>query len=485
MRPIDLLAAVGAADEQLLKRSEKRSDKRSHWASIAVAAAAACLCFGIIAMFQPFLSWGTGSYSVTSSIGADQGTQETTSDGSPVYDVYAGPVLPLTLREANDSIQASRNITYDLTDLTEDRRATVTDTYTLTNTSGQEQTVSLLYPVKSSCEAMLEGYRPKVQVDDQDAEYTPLDGAGIEPRLHNIAALPNDGLFHSLSWEAYVALLSDGSYLAEALGEIDRLTLDLSTPVYVYQLSDLTPVDTTLNEGETLEWAVKCTGWTIGVGFHGMSDGWSFANGTQDLWFTSIGQKLTDLEYKGHNYERGLVDITATVTIHESTLEQELRSLLPSSVRAGGYLSADQVFSALKKDLEDLHEQTGDYFYNGVGQAIGSTLTQERIFYLSLEVTIPAGQSRTVAFTQTKAGSYNINYGECGTVKDGYGYDMMTFLGSNLHLTDTQAALQGYEGLEILDQNFGFDLSAGKTTVDLDLTVPHYYLTVQPPEEPQ
>lgn len=476
MRPIDLLAAIGTADERLLKQSETRS----HRASITVAVTAACLCLVITALVRPFFGARLGA---SNDLTRDPDTQETTSDGSVTYDVCAGPVLPLTLREENESIQASRDVTYNFAGALYGRSAVITDSYVLTNRSDQDQTVSLRYPMQSSYISMMEDGAPKVLLDGQTAEYALLDGAGVEIRLHNIASLPNDGLFHAIGWEHYVALLSDGSYFAEAMGEIDRLTLDLSTPVYVYQLSGLSPTEQT--DAEDLEWAVKCTGWTIGAGFHGMFDGWSLADGTRDLWFTSIGEKLTDLEYRGYSFDHGFVDITATVTIHESTLEQELKSLLSNYMGAAWPLSVEQIFPALKKDLQDLHDETGDYFYNGVGQAVGSTLSRERIFYLSLDVTIPAGESRTVAFTQTKSGSYNIDYMGDGTVADGYGYDMMTTLGSNLHLTDAHAAIQGYDGLEILYQNFGFDLPAGITAVDLDLTVPHYYLTVQRMEPDQ
>ena len=56
---------------------------------------------------------------------------------------------------------------------------------------------------------------------------------------------------------------------------------------------------------------------------------------------------------------------------------------------------------------------------------------------------------------------------------------MVTALGSNLHFTQQTACLEDRGQIEIVRQNFGFDLETGIKEVILDLTVPHNYLEVK------
>ena len=69
------------------------------------------------------------------------------------------------------------------------------------------------------------------------------------------------------------------------------------------------------------------------------------------------------------------------------------------------------------------------------------------------------------------------------------GYDLVTSLGSNLTCTRQTATLEDRGQIEIVRQNFGFDLENGVKTVALDLNTEHYYLEVKRlagtiPEEP-
>lgn len=56
---------------------------------------------------------------------------------------------------------------------------------------------------------------------------------------------------------------------------------------------------------------------------------------------------------------------------------------------------------------------------------------------------------------------------------------LVTALGSNLTFTKQYAAIEGYGEIEIVRQNFGFDLERGITQVALDLNTPHYWLEVR------
>jgi hypothetical protein len=106
----------------------------------------------------------------------------------------------------------------------------------------------------------------------------------------------------------------------------------------------------------------------------------------------------------------------------------------------------------------------------------------DRVFYLSAEITIPAGGSVTLSAQFQKDSSFDFacegteNRGVCG-------YDLVTTLGSNLNCTEQRATLLDRGQIEIVRQNFGFDLENGVTAVTLDPETEHYYLEVKRLEE--
>ena len=58
------------------------------------------------------------------------------------------------------------------------------------------------------------------------------------------------------------------------------------------------------------------------------------------------------------------------------------------------------------------------------------------------------------------------------------GYDLATKLGSNLHFTNLSSSLSSTDSIKLGQQNFGFDLERGVTSVMLDLQTERYYLEV-------
>ena len=56
---------------------------------------------------------------------------------------------------------------------------------------------------------------------------------------------------------------------------------------------------------------------------------------------------------------------------------------------------------------------------------------------------------------------------------------MASRLGSNIGFTRAGASISGYDEIEIVQQNFGFDIENGVTEVMLSLDEPHYYLEVR------
>ncbi|HCS73051.1 MAG TPA: hypothetical protein DIW17_04160 [Clostridiales bacterium] len=59
-------------------------------------------------------------------------------------------------------------------------------------------------------------------------------------------------------------------------------------------------------------------------------------------------------------------------------------------------------------------------------------------------------------------------------------HDIVTRLGSNLNINKLTAELTSVEQIEIVRQNYGFDLGQGINKVELDLAEEHYYLEIRP-----
>ena len=59
------------------------------------------------------------------------------------------------------------------------------------------------------------------------------------------------------------------------------------------------------------------------------------------------------------------------------------------------------------------------------------------------------------------------------------GYDMVTSLGSNLEIKSTKVSLSDTEPVDIPEQDFGFDIVNGKTSVDISTENDHYSMKVR------
>ena len=91
---------------------------------------------------------------------------------------YAGPIFPLTLAQAAPALSADREILLDCAPYAEEYGAavTVTDRYTIQNSSGEACTATVLYPFVSSL-SDLEALRPQLSVDGAGTETAIYPGA--------------------------------------------------------------------------------------------------------------------------------------------------------------------------------------------------------------------------------------------------------------------------------------------------------------------
>jgi hypothetical protein len=104
-------------------------------------------------------------------------------------------------------------------------------------------------------------------------------------------------------------------------------------------------------------------------------------------------------------------------------------------------------------------------------------LMMERVFYLSADIVIPAGGSVDLTVDMLKPGSYSNIAAEPDMGI--YGYEMLTQLGSNLIFESLTAGLTGTNRIEIVRQNFGFDLENRVYDVVLDPNIQRYFIEVR------
>lgn len=523
--------------EEAVPGTVRKKPSWKKWAALAASLAVVVLGVGIFTGFIPLL-------------GGRAGQNGSGSDGASVFMSYAGPVFPLTLREENAAIAAQRNITLDFepwvpvwisnqeeadsrTWLTETEQQDVlefynehypeggryesstdilvTDSYTLTNTSAEDQTLTVLYPFVSGLDS-LEKNRPTLTVDGTELETTLRVGTyagGFEGVWGADDPEGTANLAYPHSWTDYQALLSDGSYLENALGPGPDVT---GVPVIVYKLTNpYSPerdeeagiTNPTLRVTFNLDYD-KTT--ILTYGFHGASydretgvmiqefsipQPGQYDYGSKEFYLLVLGEDVENMTIQG--YANGSLEedalvlegCGATVERYESDLETMLRQLLPLIWEERGQEDADfeLYYRAFLEQLLSygvLSDDPVERYDTGWLENIEEGMV--RVCWLEAQITVPAGGTVSLTASMTKAGSYDFNC--TGTDNVGVcGYDLVTKLGSNLACATQTATLEDRGQIEIVRQNFGFDLEQGITTVTLDPAEEHYYLEVRAARE--
>lgn len=386
----------------------------------------------------------------------------------------------------------------------------LTDQYTLVNPTQEEQTVELLYPYVST----LRTYRntkpsmtvdggqrvPQVFAGSYCGGFQGAEGEGSEGTLN---------LSQPSRWEDYQAILEDGSYLERALGSFPDFS---EIPVVVYRFTDA--------------WGPK--------------ESEEHPNPSMQVWFGLDYDKTTVLSYGFHsgNFDREYGRMGRGFSIPEPqepdygrpyyliVLGEDIQNLQTQGYATGGWDTEEKVASGVVVDryevsLDDalrdaarmifydyveqemLHAQDFELYYGllcddlvNYGVLSETTmerydtgwleehdvLVEDRIFYLSQEITIPAEGVADVSFYQGKQPSFDYLFQ--GKEHRGlYGYDLVTKLGSNLQFTQQVARLEPRDQIELVGQNFGFDLAQEQLDVQFDVEQEHYYLEVRAAED--
>ena len=385
----------------------------------------------------------------------------------------------------------------------------VTDAYTLTNRSDADQTVTVLYPFASSLDQLGEDM-PDLTLDGAEVETSLRIGAysgGFEGAWDGTLGGDPEGsvnLDYANSWEDYQALLADGSYLERAMGPLPDLS---GVPAIVYRFTDPwgEPEDDdagipnpTIRVTFSLDYDKTRV---LTTGFHaGMYDrengimgkGFSIPQPgelrpTEEWCLIVVGEDISDLATQG--YVTGGWDTEETIDAgvamerYETDLSTALRTLY------------------LDERWEELEGQPGLTYEQYCGLAFDHLLAHgllsnepmeryddgmltmefsqvDRVCWLEAQVTVPAGGSVTLTASLTKEASFDYTCAQ--TENRGVnGYDLVTRLGSNLPCTEQTATLEDRGQIQIVRQNFGFDLENGVKSVTLDPDTEHYYLEVR------
>ncbi|MBQ3126783.1 MAG: hypothetical protein IJC15_06900 [Clostridia bacterium] len=509
----ELYTAIGGIRDELIEKAENHKFRRRlPIARFGALAAGLALLIGVGAGIR-YIPIGGGA-------GGGGNTGRT-------YMSYAGPIFPLTtLEEA--ALTAEREVVYDFSPYTdyadtyEDSRGEmqthlryedeviVTDSYTLSNPTAADLTLTAVYPFAADLRCNLdriptltcsgETVDAALYIGPYSGGFTAVHGDEARGGRYNLAG--------ASSWEDYAALLASGEYLADAMAALPAL----EQTVVVYEISQPICTDTeasnpTLNFETEIDYS-RTTVLTYGMngGRHDPEGGhlarhfsipeeWEPQYG-KSVYLLVLGEDLTDYRLQGYADggcdEGEEIEASATVTRYEATLREMLlqfgEDYLDFSKDHSDAVEADCLLDIIGLDTfiglcgemmysfgvfsDDPAER---YTFNDIESYFSETGSMGRVIYLALPLTVPAGETVTLTAVMHKDASIDF----VGSRQGRDGYDLVTQLGSKLEFTAQYAAIASAELIEIIEQNFGFDPSAGITRVALDPAQPHYWMDVR------
>jgi len=508
VRANDLLDAIGnAKDEYVHAAKNNRKRRIPGW----VKGLSAAACFVLVVSI--------GVFALAMMGGRAGGGGSSTGF---TYMFYDGPVLPLTLSEENSSITAERNIDFDFSPyfpreefyedskgemkpyIQYDDEAIVTDSYTLTNNSSEDVYVTAIYPFVGSLRekeffptVTVDGIEvtPEINYGQYSGGFTGVWGISNAESEGSVNLAPCD------SFDSYEKLLSSGEYMTSAFDEFPKL----DHHVTVYKMSDYkyTSDPEATNPTLNMEFYIdpyKTTVLTYGIngGTYNSADGYCARhNGAIEYrpnaspenrepgnaYVILVGEDIdryTIQGYKNGGCNKGeeLDDLSCTITRYETTLGEILWKLISEEWKFNDEQDTQTLFELTSElivtsgPLGDLVQRYDDGMLDTM---IAEASTHSRVIYLEFDVVIPAGSSVKIDAVTVKEASMDY----VGKDTERNGYDMATQLGSNITFTGQTASISEYGEIEIIRQNFGFDLSAGITEVNLDMNEPHYWMEVR------
>jgi len=504
-------------DEMIEEAGAHRFRKSRPWIKFAAAAAAVAVAVGVGGVVSgriqtPFSGAGAGG-------GGTAGPENGYS-----YMSYVGPVLPLTAVSGAEGVTAERSVDFDFSPYktrtetygegedihsyeTWDSAAIVTDAYTLRNETDEDKTLSLLYPAILSFRDAADCL-PTVTVDGREAETALHIGAYTGGYRGVSGADDPDGsanLDPIRSWEGYRALLSDDGYRRSAMEPLPELTV----PVTVYRVDgyEVAPTDA-VNPSLKMSFRVdpettRVMSWGANALSNDAATGQysRLVGGLDNLYrqpepmyvILYGGDIIGDYSLQGYKNAGGdpgtEIDVTATVTRYETTLDELLRQLVDEQMSDERIYPEGErdalMFAVPRETLYGLAAQflleyglmsdaPKDRYAFGHLEHVFEAFSLQRVLYLAFDVTVPAGGSTDITAVMRRDGSRDY----IGPKMYSEGYDLATRLGSMLLFAEQRASVSHTEEIEMVENSFGFDIDSGLTAVTLDPAVEHYWMQV-------
>lgn len=427
-----LYDAITGVSDKYVEEAAKLRKKRNIRAWIPAIAGAACLAviIGVVGIYSSGIP-----VSEEPADGASKGGDYIGHNEGYVFMSYGGPVFPMTLLEEDETVTSGRHITYNISDGTE--KAVVTDAYTLTNTSAEDKTVTAVYPFNGDL-TDLEVLVPTVTVNGNAVEGEIFAGTysgGFQGALGDPDSDPGMNLKYVTSWEEYKEVLSDGSYMKNAFSEMR----DLDQKVTVYKFTDHKWNEKYDASALAISFeydAEKTSIYTVNINGRGSRDGKAVydyfvraaAIHENDVYLIVFGEDIKDYTIQG--YKDGSCDkgkeidgVSATVTKYETELRNVLREVVEKD--SSGLLHDDgretysiptelyyRAVCGLMYQYGPFAEETVWRYGDGrLDDIIYEARTHDRVFYLSFDVTIPAGESIDISARLAKEASFDYDCG--------------------------------------------------------------------------
>ena len=442
---------------------------------------------------------------------------------------YEGPVFPLYSMEPVSDITVERDIDFGFspyvnktqTDTvvmngveqtfsyeTHESMSLVTDSYRLVNSTNDDKQITLLYPFVGK---LTDAYQevPVVSVNGQtieaDLKIGPFSGtftgAGEQPPVKttfNISDVKD--------WAGYKKLIESG-YIAMTMDELP----ELDRKVIVYELKDRYAEDYSeapylnisfkADTGKTTIMTYRFNGYSLknsGERSYGGFIPKEYSSGYgKSAYMIVLGEDIGDYTLKAYTNggcDTELEGAGCTIVRYESTLGEILGRLYKEYADEYiGYSSeksddSKYIFNSISDEynlglLAELMESYGlisdapvNRYSDGSFEMIAQdALVINRLMCRPFTVDIPANGEVTVSMQMKKQASVHLMSNN--TMIDGY--DLVTSLGSNLEIKSTKVSLSDTEPVDIPEQDFGFDIVNGKTSVDISTENDHYSMKVR------
>lgn len=458
---IALFDAVTNIDESLIEQAGNytfpKSKERAaiHFGAAAAAFAAVAGIAGAWALF-----------------GADNGCFLGAASSGYAPDYVYPAVLPLAALNDTEGITAERETAIDLGSLLTGQPPAywcgeVTDSYTLTNTTGEDITVQAVYPYIGDLAGM-----------NEEMPAVTVDGSPVSTEIY-----VGDEVWTAAVGELFTEeqqrdkLTADGEYLRKAFS--GNVSLDI--PVIAYQIADY-GYSGNWTESDPYTLAVKydLAGYNTRIlttGFDGMlydNDNGLYRhsfflphNEYEDYpyprYIIAVAGDITNIRIEGyknggcHPNER-IDGVYGRVERIETTLSAIIREYMEKSefYRERGY-DLDLLMSKCDEKLREKYILGGDvqtYRAARLGEIINEAVDDERVIYQRFDVTVPAGGSVNVtAVTQKKVDWLSSSEGRYYAVKVAAACDLsLHYMSQTAYVSDPgKLEISGDIGVEPLE----------------------------------